>query len=237
MSAPIRMKVLLQAAARVDLSQLSDKPPSEWDTPTLAQVLEQHGAIIDNFRDLLEEKEQEWQPGGLLWRVEDFGSDSGWPAVLLLKQVDDMLSMDAQVAKQYLIWASKLHEIGVSIAHSGYHKHSAYILENADMPGFSKMQQQTLGLLVRAQRRALNKLNLPVVADDISMLILILRLAILFHRNRLDDDYPQLDLYWGPNGFDLHLEPGWLQHNPLTQAELDNEVQYWKEIGISLMLS
>ncbi len=155
----------------------------------------------------------------------------------MLAQVDDMLTMDAEVARQYLGWASKLHEIGITIAHSGYHKHSAYILENADMPGFSKMQQQTLGLLARAQRRSLAKLNLPAVADDMCLLILILRLAILFHRNRLDDDFPKLDLYWSPSGFDLHIEPGWLQHNPLTQAELDNEVTYWKEIGINLLLS
>ncbi|MES2552770.1 MAG: exopolyphosphatase [Pseudomonadota bacterium] len=157
-------------------------------------------------------------------------------ALSLLSQVDEMLTMDAEAARQYLEWASKLHEIGITIAHSGYHKHSAYILENADMPGFSKMQQQMLGLLVRAQRRSLSKLNHPV-ANDISLLILILRLAILFHRNRLDDDYPKLDLYWGPSGFDLHIEPGWLVNNPLTRAELDNEVDYWKEIGISLTLS
>ena len=158
-------------------------------------------------------------------------------ALSLLAQVDDMLNMDAEAAKQYLVWATKLHEIGISIAHSGYHKHSAYIIENADMPGFSKMQQQTLGLLVRAQRRSLSKLNLPAVADDRSLLILILRLAILFHRNRLDDNYPELHLYWGSNGFDLHIATGWLENNPLTQAELNNEVAYWKEIGINLLLN
>ncbi len=158
-------------------------------------------------------------------------------ALQLLSQVDHMLLMDAEVAKQYLIWATKLHEIGISIAHSGYHKHSAYILENADMPGFSKMQQQTLGLLVRAQRRSLAKLNLPAVADDDCVLILILRLAILFHRNRLDDNHPKLDLYWGSLTFDLHITQGWLDKNPLTAAELASEVAYWKEIGITLVLS
>jgi exopolyphosphatase / guanosine-5'-triphosphate,3'-diphosphate pyrophosphatase len=158
-------------------------------------------------------------------------------ALQLLSQVDHMLLMDAEVARQYLIWATKLHEIGISIAHSGYHKHSAYILENADMPGFSKMQQQTLGLLVRAQRRSLAKLNLPAVADDNCVLILILRLAILFHRNRLDDNHPKLDLYWGSLTLDLHIAQGWLDKNPLTAAELASEVAYWKEIGITLVLS
>jgi len=88
MSAPIRMKVLLQTARKVDMASLSVKPAAQWDTPTLAQVLEQHSAVLDNFRDLLEEKEEEWQPGGPLWKLEDFGTDSGWPAVLLMKQVE-----------------------------------------------------------------------------------------------------------------------------------------------------
>lgn len=158
-------------------------------------------------------------------------------ALELLSQVDDMLSMDPETAKQYLLWATKLHEIGISIAHSGYHKHSAYILENADMPGFSTMQQQTLGMLVRAQRRSLAKLNLPSATDDKTILILILRLAILFHRNRVDDNHPTLSLYWGPQGFDLHMTHGWLDNNPLTEAELNNEVMYWKEVGISLTLN
>lgn len=158
-------------------------------------------------------------------------------ALSLLGQVDDMLSMDPEAARQYLVWATKLHEIGISIAHSGYHKHSAYIIENADMPGFSKMQQQTLSTLVRAQRRSLSKLSLPAVTDDTCLMVLILRLAILFHRNRLDDNCPQLNLYWGSSGFDLHIVPGWLENNPLTQAELNNEVAYWKEVGINLLLN
>lgn len=158
-------------------------------------------------------------------------------ALELLSQIDDMLDMPADTAKQYLIWATKLHEIGISIAHSGYHKHSAYIVENADMPGFSKMEQQTLGALVRAQRRSLAKLSLPLITDDRTLLILILRLSILFHRNRLDDNHPKLDLYWGAKGVDLHIEEGWLDDNPLTQTELDNEILYWKEIGIQLSLT
>ncbi|MEO8417968.1 MAG: exopolyphosphatase [Methylophilaceae bacterium] len=157
-------------------------------------------------------------------------------ALQLLSQVACKLKMDAEATSHYLVWAARLHEIGVSIAHNGYHKHSAYIVENADMPGFSKMEQQTLGLLVRAQRRSLNKLALPGLEDDRCLLVLILRLSILFHRNRLDDSYPQLDLVWGEDGFRLQIQPGWLKDNPLTQAELASEVAYWQDIGVSLKL-
>lgn len=157
--------------------------------------------------------------------------------LVLLSQVEHKLSMDVTVAKQYLLWASKLHEIGVSIAHGGYHKHSAYIIENADMPGFSKMEQESLGFLVRAQRRSLAKLQMPALSEDRTVLVMIFRLAVLFHRNRLDITPPELNLAWHKAGFGLDVEPGWLAKNPLTDAELASEVVYWEDLNITLSLA
>ncbi len=158
-------------------------------------------------------------------------------ALVLLSQVEHKLSIDVAVAKQYLVWASKLHEIGVSIAHGGYHKHSAYIIENADMPGFSKMEQESLGFLVRAQRRSLAKLQMPALSDDRTALVMIFRLSVLFHRNRLDITPPELNLAWHKAGFGLDVEPGWLAKNPLTDAELASEVVYWEDLNIALSLA
>ena len=157
-------------------------------------------------------------------------------ALVLLSQVEHKLSIDVAVAKQYLVWASKLHEIGVSIAHGGYHKHSAYIIENADMPGFS-MEQESLGFLVRAQRRSLAKLQMPALSDDRTVLVMIFRLSVLFHRNRLDITPPELNLAWHKAGFGLDVEPGWLAKNPLTDAELASEVVYWEDLKIALSLA
>lgn len=158
-------------------------------------------------------------------------------ALRLLAPVAHKLKMDEETASHYLTWAAMLHEVGISIAHNGYHKHSAYIVENADMPGFSKMEQETLGLLMRAQRRSLSKLAAkPTISEDRCVLILILRLAILFSRNRLDNNPPQLELTWKKDGFDLELEQGWLSENPLTEAELSSETGFWKDIGIELSL-
>ena len=158
-------------------------------------------------------------------------------SILLLSQVEHKLSGDVAVAKQYLGWAAKLHEIGVSIAHGGYHKHSAYIIENADMPGFSKMEQESLGFLVRAQRRSLAKLQMPALSEDRTVLVMIFRLAVLFHRNRLHITPPELNLAWHKAGFGLDVEPGWLAKNPLTDAELACEVVYWKDLNITLSLA
>lgn len=159
-------------------------------------------------------------------------------ALRLLSQCSSRLqNMDEDTAAQYLTWAARLHEIGVSIAHSGYHKHSAYIVENADMPGFSNMEQETLGLLVKAHRRSLGKLESSLSGQaDRLLLILILRIAVLFHRNRQPDHHPELELFILKPGYRLNIAADWLKENPLTEAELVNEIAYWKEIGLSLSL-
>lgn len=158
-------------------------------------------------------------------------------AMNFLSQVEHTLRMQAETARHYLTWAAKLHEIGISIAHSGYHKHSAYIVENADMPGFSKLEQETLGLLVRAQRRSLVKLSLPSFEDDRCLLVLVFRLAVLFNRKRLDDDMPTVVLTRAKSGFELSLSADWLAQNPLTSAALQNEIACWQEAGITLVLA
>jgi exopolyphosphatase/guanosine-5'-triphosphate,3'-diphosphate pyrophosphatase len=88
---------------------------------------------------------------------------------------------------------------------------------------------------MRAQRRSLNKFSLPGIEDDRCLLVLILRLSILFHRNRLDSS-PHLTLKRENNEFQLEVQKNWLDGNPLTQAALANEVAYWQQVGIELKL-
>lgn len=156
-------------------------------------------------------------------------------ALVLLKQVVARLK-NPEMAARYLSWASRLHEVGTSIAHSGYHKHSSYIVENADMPGFSRMEQQTLGLLVRCQRRSLPKTILPAIDDERSVLIAAMRLAVLFRRNRQDGALPKLDFDWNAKSFRLKVDPEWLTASPLTESALQAEVSYWKDAGVEFML-
>jgi exopolyphosphatase/guanosine-5'-triphosphate,3'-diphosphate pyrophosphatase len=156
-------------------------------------------------------------------------------ALTLLKRVAKRLKVP-EMAVRYLSWAARLHEIGTSIAHSGYHKHSSYILENADMPGFSRMEQQTLSLLVRCQRRSLPKAVLPGVEDERCVLIAVLRLAVLFHRNRQNVALPGLSLDWNGKGFHLAVDANWLAQNPLTESALHAEAAYWKDAGVEFTL-
>ncbi len=137
-------------------------------------------------------------------------------------------------APHYLSWAAKLHEIGISVAYSGYHKHSAYIAQNADMPGFSKIEQSRLSMLVLAHRRSLKKIferDLEIV--DWRM-VMALRLAALIYRSRADVELPQIVATAQGHTLRLDLEREWLNRNPLTVTALQEEIDEWSAVGFKL---
>ncbi len=135
-----------------------------------------------------------------------------------------------------LTWAANLHEIGISVAHSGYHKHTAYILANADMPGFSKKEQNRLSVLALAHRGGLEKMRGMLHTPEQLAQVLALRLAALFYRNRSDIELPDMRGRFSGTKFYLLLSPDWLAQNPLTEAALQEEAKQWKELGVSLQV-
>ena len=135
-----------------------------------------------------------------------------------------------------LDWAAGLHEIGISVAHAGYHKHTAYILANADMPGFSKKEQARLSLLTLAQRGNLSRLQGQLKNSDDFILAMSLRLAVLFYRNRSDVGLPDLHSRSSGTKFHLSIDPEWLAQNPLTETALQDDVKQWKSLGVSLQI-
>ncbi len=157
-------------------------------------------------------------------------------AGMLFQQIVSDQTVDQEVAMQRLSWAARLHEIGLSIAHSGYHKHSAYILEFADMPGFSRKEQLHLSRLVLAQRGSLLKAMHYLVDAETALQIVALRLAVLFLRSRLDMQITGMSL--GMKGADMQLSisAAWLNDNPLTEKALEKEAREWKGIGVKLAI-
>lgn len=141
-----------------------------------------------------------------------------------------------EAALHLLGWAASLHEIGISVAHSGYHKHTAYILANADMPGYSKKEQTRLSMLTLAQRGSLNKLQGQLKNTGDFILAMSLRLAVLFYRNRSDSGLPALHGRFSGTKFYLAIDPDWLAQNPLTETVLQDEVKQWKGLGVSLQI-
>ena len=132
---------------------------------------------------------------------------------------------------QFLCWAARLHEIGISIAHNAYHKHGAYILTFADMPGFSKKDQARLAMLVLGHRGKLEKMGAIPAVDSAWSLIFCLRLAVLLHRTRDDRMLPAWRASKIPKGFQLELPAEWLAANPWTAAALGEEAAIWRQSG------
>lgn len=139
---------------------------------------------------------------------------------------------------QFLQWAADLHEIGIDIAHSQYHKHSAYVIENGDLAGFSRQDQQILATIVRSQRRKFSPalfMDLPELwSTEAVSLTLILRLAILLHRNRADQTLPSFKITMSKVKITLKFATGWLAQSPLTHADLTQEAEYLKAAGYKL---
>jgi exopolyphosphatase/guanosine-5'-triphosphate,3'-diphosphate pyrophosphatase len=132
---------------------------------------------------------------------------------------------------QFLGWAARLHEIGISVAHNGYHKHGAYILTFADMPGFSKMDQARLALLVFGHRGKLEKITALPGGDPNWKLLCALRLASLLHRSRDGVALPSFRIKAVAEGFVLDLQNDWLAEHPLTAMALSEEVGAWQKVG------
>ena len=144
---------------------------------------------------------------------------------------------DDDADRQMLDWAARLSEVGLSIAHAQYHKHSAYVLTNADMPGFSRMEQQRLARFVLAHRGKLGKVQDAGLEGGDWNLIFAIRLASLLMRSRTDAPLPPLRVAGDAAGFSIEMPNAWLEDNPLTGAAFETESEIWKAVGMKLQVS
>jgi exopolyphosphatase/guanosine-5'-triphosphate,3'-diphosphate pyrophosphatase len=139
-----------------------------------------------------------------------------------------------------LTWASALHEIGLAVSHTGYHRHGAYLVANTDMPGFSADNQAMLAALIRVHRRRIGEEQFEDVPEsremEVQRLSLLFRLAVLLNRGRRNSAAPdiRIDTDWGKIG--LLFPAGWAEQHPLTSADLEQEKIYLGEIGVKLII-
>ena len=155
----------------------------------------------------------------------------------LLPQVMAAWSLPPVRSHEMCSWAARLHEIGLDIAHSHYHKHGAYVLENGDMPGFSQQEQRLLAALVRAHRRKYPRALLegtPGGARLVEHLAVLVRLAALLHRSR--GEVGDVTVIGGRRSLEVKFSPGWLEAHPLTYADLLEEAEFLKAGGFELKL-
>ncbi len=155
-----------------------------------------------------------------------------------LAQAQEAWGLEDPFAALVMSWAARLHEVGLDVSHSHYHKHGAYLLEHADMPGFPQEEQKILACIVGAHRRKMHLGDLEDLSPPwhlkVEFLIVILRLAVLLHRGRSAEALPKITLNARGRSLEMAFPRGWIDAHPLTQADLENESDYLKSTGFRL---
>jgi exopolyphosphatase/guanosine-5'-triphosphate,3'-diphosphate pyrophosphatase len=165
----------------------------------------------------------------------------GTLAQKLRREVADQWDLERESAALLLGWSAALHELGLDIAHAHHHYHSAYVLEHADMPGFSREEQRLLATLVRCHRRKFGLETFTPLPSEWRVralrLTVLLRLAVLFNRGRIGVSVPLLAATASDDTMRLVLPAAWLRDNPLTEADLRREQTHLAAVGIRLTIT
>jgi exopolyphosphatase/guanosine-5'-triphosphate,3'-diphosphate pyrophosphatase len=157
-------------------------------------------------------------------------------ALTFWKQIEGPLLPGVSRTK-ILGWAARLHEIGMSISHSGHHHHGYYILRHSDLAGFGRYEQYILANLVRSQRKGLYQEKFEGMSEQamiaLTPLIVCLRLAVLLHRRREELEHLPTLVRLGRE-YRLKFRKGWLERHPLTLAGLEQEARYYEAFELGL---
>ncbi|MGB5210881.1 MAG: Ppx/GppA phosphatase family protein [Gammaproteobacteria bacterium] len=170
----------------------------------------------------------------------DQGARVSGTAMRFLAQARESWELDGSMPRRLLGWAAQLHEIGLDIAHARHQFHAAYLLQNADMAGFSTGEQQLLAALVGNHRRRIRNHYLQGLptgwASRARRLLVLLRLAVVLNRGRAGDILPEISLRAGGDRLKLQFPDGWIDEHPLTKADLEQEAVYLRALGVKLKL-
>ncbi|HEY7872524.1 MAG TPA: exopolyphosphatase [Rudaea sp.] len=146
-----------------------------------------------------------------------------------------------QTERDWLGWSARIHEIGLAIAHSQYHKHGAYIAGHSDLAGFARHEQQVLAVLLRCQRRKPDVAAVRALPERLRLpaahIIALLRLAVLLQRSREPAASSPATLRADGQTLQLALPRAWLDAHPLTGADLEQERAYLKSLDIKLHIA
>ena len=134
-----------------------------------------------------------------------------------------------------LRWSSLLHEVGLAVSQTGYHKHASYIVENADLPGFTTREQKTMSRLILAQKGNLRKIGEVLSDPDFAKAVLALRLSILLMHARIEADFSELRLRM-KNRIELDIKRGWVAHHPTVSFWIEKEQEFWDEVGVDFTI-
>ncbi len=163
-----------------------------------------------------------------------FGVDRGQAARVreLALRLFDAVCPDAPLQdRRELGWACDVHEIGLMVSHHDHHRHSAYLLAHADVPGFSQSEQRRIGELVIGQRGSLRKVDGPLARRLFAWQLLCLRLAVIKCHARGPIDPRVLSLRARGTEARLRWPAAWPQARPRTVFLLREEAEAWARHG------
>ena len=159
-------------------------------------------------------------------------------ALGLLAQVDAGWGVAGRFNARVLAWAARLHEMGLDIAHAKYHRHGAYLIANADLPGFNRLEQRMLAIVVGHHRRKLDGFSTDELPSSLRKatlrLTVLFRLAVLLNRSRRTVESPPIALRASGKRLKVLFDRAWLEENHLTRADLDQERSWLKAAGVKL---
>jgi exopolyphosphatase/guanosine-5'-triphosphate,3'-diphosphate pyrophosphatase len=167
-----------------------------------------------------------------------FGVDHGRAqrtAAIARQLVDRLGGLDESV-RRHLLWSCMLHEVGLAVSHSGAHKHAAYIVEHADLPGFTNREQRLMSAIVLAQKGNLRKVREALGAPDLARAVLAMRLAAVFMHARVDGDLDGLKVRM-KNRIEIDTPRGWLKQHPTVAAWFEKEAAAWGEVGVGFQVA
>jgi len=121
------------------------------------------------------------------------------------------------------------------VSQTGYHKHSSYMVENADMPGFTTREQKTMARLILAQKGNLRKVADILTDADFAKAVVALRLAILFMHSRIEIDFKELRIRM-KNRIELEIKRIWVADHPTVSYWMEKEQEQWDDVGVDFSI-
>jgi exopolyphosphatase/guanosine-5'-triphosphate,3'-diphosphate pyrophosphatase len=166
-----------------------------------------------------------------------FGIDAGRATrtAAIAAKLFDRLAPQDETVKPHLMRASMLHEVGLSVSHTGAHKHAAYIVEHADLPGFTAREQRLMSAIVLGQKGNLRKVREALAVPDLAKAVLALRLAAMFMHARIDAEADALRLRM-KGRIEIETPRGWLRQHPTVASWFEKEAAAWGEVGVNLQV-
>lgn len=187
-----------------------------------------HGLIGDRLRFQGEIRQRSVMKIAHKYRVDlVYGERVSQFSLSIFDQLQGVLHQWGATEREWLWAAAILHNCGVYISHSAHHKHSYYLIRNAEFLGFTEIELELMANIARYHRRSKPKKrheSYIKLSEShrlmVRQLSAILRIAVALDR-RQAGAIQHLDCKYDPEYRKLHL------HLFPTQAEDDCSLELW----------